>query len=103
MIGLPWSQEGLCYRRDRNFFHSSNSLQLGGRPPPALKFNSYLETDMEVDIDKDVDMDNLIDMDIDRGKKLGLSKYPPKYPPTHYSWADVRPPPAWWISSRTQT
>ena len=53
MIGLPWSQEGLCYRRDRNFFHSSNSLQLGGRPPPALKFNSYLDTDMEVDIDKD--------------------------------------------------
>ena len=85
MIGLLWSQEGLCYRRDRNFFHSSNSLQLGGRPPPALKFNSYLDTDMEVDIDKDVDMDNLIDMDIDRGKKLGLSKYPPKYPPTHYS------------------
>ena len=39
MIGLPWSQEGLCYRRDRNFFHSSNSLQLGGRLPPVLKFN----------------------------------------------------------------
>ena len=64
MIGLLWSQEGLCYRRDRNFFHSSNSLQLGGRPPPALKFNSYLDTDREVDNDKDVDMDNLIDMDI---------------------------------------
>ena len=63
MIGLLRSQEGLCYRRDRNFFRSSNSLQLGGRPPPALKFNSYLDTDMEVDIDKDVDMDNIIDVD----------------------------------------
>ena len=29
-----------------------------------LKFNSYLDTDMEVDIDKDVDMDNIIDVDI---------------------------------------
>ena len=41
MIGLP--QEGLCYREDRNFFHSSNSLQLGGRPPPAFKLNSHTE------------------------------------------------------------
>lgn len=40
---LVTAQEGLCYREDRNFFHSSDSLQLGGRPPPAFQLNSRFE------------------------------------------------------------
>ena len=62
MIGLPWSQEGLCYRRDRNFFHSSNSLQLGGRPSATCLVDKQPDTDMNMDTDMDMEIVKRIKM-----------------------------------------